>query len=313
MSTENNLAPIAVFAFKRSDSLQRLLESLEANSLAKESHVHIFLDGPSTSAEIPLVHEVLLVAQKEWNFSSTTIVTSSSNLGLRLSILKGLNDLFQLNDSVIVLEDDLVVAPGLLDYLNRGLEFYEENLSVSGITGYSYLESPNIDHPFALRGAECWGWATWRNRWNTTSFDGDYLIERISTSDTLSRFDYYGSYHYSKMLKRAHLGLIESWAIYWHASMFVQNRYMIYPTKALVANLGADEYATNPTIHFDNIESLGEFELAPFPEIVEEYEEIVLLVSEVLLQKNPKTTFVESLNTFLKLRLKIVGKIIKGF
>ena len=40
---------------------------------------------------------------------------------------------------------------------------------------------------------------------------------------------------------------IDSWAICWHASMFLQNRVSIYPPESLVMNIGQDGTGTHRT------------------------------------------------------------------
>ena len=44
-------APIVVFAFNRLDSLRGTIESLLANTEARESHLFVFVDGPRKEKE----------------------------------------------------------------------------------------------------------------------------------------------------------------------------------------------------------------------------------------------------------------------
>ena len=47
------------------------------------------------------------------------------------------------------------------------------------------------------------------------------------------------------MLKRQSRGEISSWAIRWHASMFLANRLTLYPNQTLINNDGADGSGTH--------------------------------------------------------------------
>ena len=44
--------------------------------------------------------------------------------------------------------------------MNYYLELYKNNNKVSSIHGYSYPTKKLPDY-FFLKGADCWGWATW--------------------------------------------------------------------------------------------------------------------------------------------------------
>jgi len=47
------------------------------------------------------------------------------------------------------------------------------------------------------------------------------------------------------MLKDQISGLVDSWAIRWHASAFINNKLTLYPGKSLVENIGFDNSGTN--------------------------------------------------------------------
>jgi hypothetical protein len=62
------------------------------------------------------------------------------------------------------------------------------------------------------------------------------LEERRLTKE----FDLEGAYPYVKMLKNQIQGKNDSWAIRWHASLFLKNMLTLYPGKSLVQNIGHD-------------------------------------------------------------------------
>ena len=47
------------------------------------------------------------------------------------------------------------------------------------------------------------------------------------------------------MLKDQINGKNDSWAIRWHASMFLENKLCLYPGRSLVKNIGLDATGTN--------------------------------------------------------------------
>jgi hypothetical protein len=91
-----------------------------------------------------------------------------------------------------------------------------------------------------LRGADCWGWATWRRGWAHFNPDGNYLLRELKQQGLLKKFDFDGAYAFSKMLQDQIDGLNDSWAVRWHASTFLANKLTLYPGRSLVHNIGND-------------------------------------------------------------------------
>jgi hypothetical protein len=156
--------------------------------------------------------------------------------------------MFSLSSKLIVIEDDLILAKGFLDFMNKGLSRYEKNSGVASVSGYQYPIEKELDTSVFLRGADCWGWATWKDRWEQTSFSGKELLDQIRTKKLANEFNLEGSNDYIDLLEKQILGEINSWAILWHASMFLQNRLSLYPPYSLVSNEGGDGLGT----HFGN-------------------------------------------------------------
>ena len=71
----------------------------------------------------------------------------------------------------------------------------------------------------------------------------------------LDEFDFGGTYSYSGLLRKQIEGKIDSWAIRWHASIFLQNMLTLYPGSSLVHNIGNDKSGTNSgNYHFLDVQ-----------------------------------------------------------
>ena len=53
---------------------------------------------------------------------------------------------------------------------------------------------------FFLKGADCWGWATWKRGWDLFNPDGRYLHSKIKNTNREYEFNINGSYDFMKML-----------------------------------------------------------------------------------------------------------------
>ena len=237
-------SPIVIFAFNRPAHLSRLLESLKLNDAIVDSQIYFYIDGPRGEKDNFLVDEVSKVAQKFGRNYPVKIKKSQENMGLAASILQGLNELFQTHDTLIVLEDDLILGRHFLDFCNDGLDKYKDNHEIGSIQGYSLIQDES-DKPYFLRGADCWGWATWKNRWELFCPDSKEMLSALEKTNQSFEFDLRGSYPYTNMLRREAQGEVNSWAIRWHASMFLNNKISLYPGKSLVENGGFDGSGTH--------------------------------------------------------------------
>jgi len=241
-----NCAPIALFAYNRPIHLKQTVESLRAARHAQESRLWIFCDGAKRPEDSDAVAQVRSYARSIRGFASVTIVERERNLGLAASVTEGVRRLCDEFGRAIVVEDDLVVAPGFLEFLNLALDRYEKEVKVMQVSGYMYPgEFGASDESLFLPMISCWGWATWKRAWDRydLTMAGYEVLRR--DSGLRREFDLDGAYDYFDMLKRQVTGQIDSWGIRWHLSVFMLHGLVLYPTRSLVRNIGVDGSGTH--------------------------------------------------------------------
>lgn len=234
------LAPIALFAYDRPTHLMRVIESLQKNALARESELVIYSDAPKIQSSIDGVGQVRGYIANIDGFKKVSIVEREKNLGLAKSIISGVTEILEIHERIIVLEDDLMVSPFFLDYMNEGLERYADQKEVASIHGYVYPCCSSLPDHFFLRGADCWGWATWKDSWKIFNPDGQFLLNKLKEQELTNAFDFGGTYPFTQMLSDQIDGKNDSWAIRWYASAYLMNMLTLYPGKSLVNNIGND-------------------------------------------------------------------------
>ncbi len=249
------LAPIALFAYNRPIHTQKVLDALACNIGAIESDLFIFCDGVKdgvSEKDLLKVQVVENIARNENRFKSVQVFKSEFNKGLANSIIGGVSKILETHDNIIVLEDDIVPEKGFLKYMNEALHFYKDHAQVGCIHAWNFsFENNNYPHQtFFLKGSDCWGWATWKSSWKLFNPDATYLLQEIKSENLTYSFDRNGTTAYTKMLEEQSLGNIDSWAIRWHASLFLHNQYCLHPTKPIVTNIGLD----NSGIHSGSVE-----------------------------------------------------------
>lgn len=250
------LAPIVLFVYNRPKHTRQVIDALLENPLAKESELFIYSDGHKDEATAQNVQEVRDYIRTIQGFKNITIIEREKNWGLADSIIDGVTTIINQYEKIIVLEDDLLVSPCFLEFMNTYLELYKDDQQVACISAFNFpIHYPQEMHEdvFFIKGADCWTWATWKRAWEHFEKDGQKLLAQITSKNLQKDFDINGSYPYLKMLKDQIKGKNHSWAIRWYASAFLANMLCLYPKYSLVENIGYDG------THFKNEKSSSFF------------------------------------------------------
>jgi len=238
-------APIALFVYARPDHAHRTVEALLKNPEASSSDLIVFSDAARTPDKEESVRRVREYVASIKGFRSLIVHHRPQNFGLAKSIIDGITQVLANHECVIVLEDDLETSPHFLRYMNEALDRFAEEESVISVHGYVYPTEQTLPEAFFLRGADCWGWATWRRGWAQFNPDGQFLLDELIRQNLLKAFDSNGVYSYSAMLKGQISGSNDSWAVRWYASAFLANKLTLYPGRSLVLNIGNDSSGTH--------------------------------------------------------------------
>lgn len=240
-----SLAPILLFVYNRPEHLQRAIASLQANAEAKDSDLFVYADGPRTDADRAAVTAVREEIKKITGFRSVNVQAQTLNRGLAASIISGVTEQVERFGRVIVLEDDLVVAPYFLRFMNDALDTYENEPRVGHIQACDFTQDATLPETFLVKWTGSWGWATWDRAWRLFNPDGKALLRQLTERHLTYRFDFNGKYGYTRMLRRQIEGKNNSWAIRWNASLFLADVLSLNVGRSLVQNEGFDGSGTN--------------------------------------------------------------------
>ena len=240
------LAPVVLFAFNRPTHLERTLEAVLLDPLAARTPLIAFSDGPSADRDVELVEQVRRLLKGVRGFASIEVVERPRNLGLARSVIAGVTEVLGAHGRAVVLEDDLVVSPRFLGFMNDLLRSYAEEERVFSVTGYNYpprvLTIPS-GYPHSIYfspRASSWGWGTWKDRWSQVDWEVSDFERFVKDRRDRRRFDRGGD-DLSEMLEHQMAGRINSWAIRWCYAAFRLGRLNAFPVKSLVSNIGLDD------------------------------------------------------------------------
>lgn len=247
---EPKLAPIILFVYNRLWHTQQTISALQKNELAGQSDLIIYSDASQSDQACmsegmrSQVQEVRDYIRTVDGFKSVRIVEREKNWGLAANIIDGVTEVVFQYGKVVVMEDDLVTSPFFLRYMNDALLAYEQNHEVGCIHGYIY-PIKGLQCDFFIKGADCWGWATWSRAWQVFEADGRKLLQQVQSNPVYANDRFNIKCGYIQMLKDQVAGKNNSWAVRWYFSGLMNNMYCLYPAVSYVNNIGLDNSGTH--------------------------------------------------------------------
>lgn len=263
-------APIVLFVYNRLPHTKKTIEALQANNLASESQLVIYSDAAKTPEQTKAVTDVRVYLRTITGFSSVQIIERDVNWGLAASIIDGVSCVCAQYGRAIVLEDDIVTSPHFLAFMNSALDYYHDKREVWHISGWNYpIITEELNSSFLWRMMNCWGWATWSDRWIHFEKNPEKLVKSWS-KEKIKSFNVDGFIENWQQIRANYEGKLDTWAIFWYATIFDHNGLCLNPSKSFVQNIGHDGTGQNcgTTMLYTHSELASD--LCDFPTNIEE-------------------------------------------
>ena len=160
---------ILLLGFNRVDYFQQTLEALEANKAAHDCDLHVYLDGGENARQSDLVALV-----KKSSFTNPSFVLREDNWSIGRHLIDARRVLFDelLYDRVILLEDDMLLAPSYIQTVLDLLDWSKDSCDIGTVMAYNInhdsteLQSNQMQDVVATN-RHFWGYAMTREVWNT--------------------------------------------------------------------------------------------------------------------------------------------------
>ena len=176
-------------------------------------------------------------------FKSVTIIEREKNWGLANSLIAGITEIVNKYGRVIVVEDDLILSPYFLKFMNDALDKYKDEDRVASISAFLNPVEGVVPNTFFLRYFACWGWATWKRGWDILINDDRVLLKRLRWKK--NDFNIGGTGPFYGILYCDKVGLNDSWAVRFYASQFLAGKLQLFPGKTMAVQTGTDGSGTH--------------------------------------------------------------------
>ena len=218
---------IVIIAYNRPESLKRVLQSVQ-NASYSDTNITLVISIDFWNNDNPCFN---IADNFQWQYGEKKIIKHEYNLGLKRHVLF-CGDLSQEYDSVILLEDDVVVAPYFYHYAKKACSFYYTREEVMGVglfshayTGYAKLPFYPIKNGFDTyygKWVVTWGECFFKNQWKAFRQWYDSRDHQLAYRDTIP----------NQITNWSD----SSWSKYMDYYMDEMNKYFVLPYEAYATN-----------------------------------------------------------------------------
>lgn len=217
---------IVVVAYNREKSTKRLLQSLNTANYTSAVPLIISIDKSSTDAVERYADSF------QWKHGEKRVVKHRENLGLRKHVLS-IGQYLKEYDAIVVLEDDITVAPSFMHYVQATVNKYHTDDQLAGISLYSFGVNNQKQLPFTplqddsdvylMQLAQSWGQIWMKKGWH--AFEQWYKNNNEPFHDT-------------DVPKEICEWSKNSWLKYHNRYCIRENKFFVYPYTSFATNNG---------------------------------------------------------------------------
>jgi len=235
------LAPVALYTYSRYEHFKRTVEALKQNFLAPHTTLYVVSDAPSIDAHKPAVENIRNYVDDLRGFREVVRVYRDKNLGLKLSPPMAEKAILSDHGMIINMEDDNISSRNYLDFVNGGLQHFEDDDSVFSVSGYAPPTAGTDGggdfwfYPWNIS----WGYGLWKAK-----YDKFYpLVNRypaLKKAGVLAAQNRHGGLYVSDSLKRDYENKKYFPDAILCTEMFRQGARTVLPTVSKIQNIGQD-------------------------------------------------------------------------
>lgn len=257
---------LAFFVYKRPEHTQAVINSIVQNTF---KHIYIFQDGLRDEKDRNAWEEVSRIVSQLKNIpeAHVELFISKTNKGLADSIVSGIEYVLSRHETVIALEDDVVMSKDYHRFANICFERYREVPRVMSICGAGatdlvvddgdYMAAYPYDVYFTYCGSSV-AFGTWRDRWRYYKRGKEYAQSILSDPAKCDTIKKRGGAWMLGLLRTVvnHPKNIDTWATFWGVTEILTGGVSVIPVKALAQDVGRDGSGTNTkdrTTRYDTI------------------------------------------------------------
>jgi len=231
--------PVLISVYTRLKHLQNCMESLRDNDLAMETDLYVVSDAPKYPHHKDAVECVREYVRAFEGFKSITLFAWEENKGSADSIRNARLSIFEKFDAQIFMEDDNIVSPLFLRFMNDSLDKYRDEKAVFGVCGFNFdvIQPQNYSFDaYFMDAISANGWGTWKEKYML--FLNSYTLPDFNGKDFRSFEKHFGK-PANNLKRMAKMGVIWGDTRITHY-LYTNQMVCLFPCLSLVQNTGWD-------------------------------------------------------------------------
>jgi len=233
---------VLFLVFNRLDVTKQVFQAIRQ---AKPPRLYIAADGARKNKEGETEKTIAVrdyVLQNiDWDCEVKTLFREE-NLGCKYAVSGGIDWFFEQEEMGIILED-VVTAPGFLEFMNQALDFYRNDHSILSIAGYGLPLSIQDykNDAYALSRFNAWRFGIWQREFQLVEYiSKKEYADFLCNKEAVGRFIRGGGEDMLNMLELEVSGKIDAFDVKAMFCQFKKEMLTVYPKKSLVQNIGHD-------------------------------------------------------------------------
>jgi hypothetical protein len=237
---------ILITGYNRPKLLRRQIDF----SLSTGLRVFVAIDGPKDNKDQEIENDICHKIVNEYKFKLERILLNERNLGCNTSVTNAISWAFEHLESMIILEDDVIVDESFINYAIAGLQYFKNIDNISSLSGMNLVPTEYLSDSTSIARLTCftssWGWATWKDRW----------IEHLSVSKEFPNWDWNFPTRFwttnkkvvwREFFRKTAESEYDAWDFRWQYSNLKLQKLSVVPNLNLALNCGFGEFATHTT------------------------------------------------------------------
>lgn len=240
----SQFAPVLIPTLNRYEHFRRCVESLSKCTHADKTDLYIALDYPANDTHWDGYNKIKEYLSEVSGFKSVNIIQRDKNYGSIQNSRNAKEQIFQTFDRIIISEDDDEFSPNFLDYINKGLDKFEDDPRVLAICGYIYPFKKPVNSTYKYfygKAFSAWGYGLWKNKpRHSEAYTPSELINFLKTKTIRKKIKYYDERKLYLIKDYLRYNIEPSGDRSVVINILVNDKYCIFPTISKVRNWGHD-------------------------------------------------------------------------
>lgn len=160
-------APLMIMVYDRLEHLKQLIDSLLLDPLSSNTDLYLISDAAYKDEHKARIEEVRIYAHSIKGFKTVNIIANVENRGAFESYEYLKNLIFEKHENLIFFEDDNMVSPNYLAFMNNAFNKYKDNPKVAYVCGYNFPIEISKEYPYDVYfypSVCAWGYGLWKSK-----------------------------------------------------------------------------------------------------------------------------------------------------